>query len=202
MKAFLKKLEKNIWFYIAWLVLVIIIWDWLLGLLTRFSADEKVGVFIGCYSESFEKEQEVNDSRPDYLKAVEFNVYKVSEIYFDIRLEYHGLEESDILILSESSISEGYFYENFCEISLRYQTEISNLGVYTAEDGKVYGLKVHDKQTHESLISCLDYGEGEKEENFYLLFNKNSLHLSDLADEANKSEMDGAIKVAQRLLSL
>lgn len=221
MKAFIKKIEKNFWFYIAWLLLAVIVWDWIFGLLTRLKPIEKVSVFIGCYSETFEREEELNESRPAYLKGLEFNVFPNDEIYFSIRLEYHGLEEGDILILSESRAKD-YYAQYFSPISEKYQTEISNLGFYTDEDGTVYGLKVYDKETKESLISCLDFvkssGEDEEaqtdsaldsteentdeEENFYLFFNKNSLHLSDLAEEEKVSERNGAITVAQRIVSL
>lgn len=90
--------------------------------------------------------------------------------------------------------------------------EVSEVGNYklryTAVDGGVAVSNVLEKsfaiykETHESLISCLDYGEGEKEENYYLFFNKQSMHISNLADENKKNEMEGAIAIARKLLAL
>ena len=78
-----------------------------------------------------------------------------------------------------------------------------NLGYYTTDDGKAYGIKIYDKQTDEKAISSINYvAEGKEKENFYLLFNKKSVHLSDLSDEGKKSDMDGAIEIAKRLLAL
>ena len=148
-----------------------------------------------------EKAQELKESRPEYLKTVEFNVNVLNSMYFDVYLSMFGYSRADIMILPESLATLENCELYFAEISATYLGQFENLGL-CEYDGKVYGLKIHDKETHSSLISCINYGEGDKEDNYYLFFGKNSLHISDLAEAENKNEWDGAIKIAQKMLKL
>ena len=201
MKTVIQKIGKNAFLYIALILVFILLWNWVFSILTQIKPEEKVTVFIGSYSQGFDKWEELNDSRPEYLKAVETQCYAPDMIYFSSYLTAFGYGEADIIILPESKIAIEESRGHYSEISEMHQSEFANLGFYEY-DGKTYGIKIHDKETHKSLISCLDYGEGEKEENFYLFFNKQSIHLSDLADENKKNEMDGAIDIARKLLDI
>lgn len=201
MKKILRRIVNDLWAYILWIVVVIVAWTLIFGYLTHIDVDEKVCVFIGSQSAGFEKYEELNEKRPDYLKKVEVNAYSINDGMFSTVLSIFGYEAGDILILPESRLSEESCPQSFAEISPSYCQQFANKGFYTA-DGKVYGLLVHEKGNTESLISCIDYGKSENDDNYYLLFNVKSLHLSDLSDESKKSNMDGAIKVALELLAL
>lgn len=203
MKNVLHRIGKDIWAYIVCIFAAIMLWSWIFNLLTQIKTEEKVSVFIGSYTTGFEKTNELNENRPEYLKTVEVNAYSINDGMFGTYLSIFGYEVGDILILPESYFSKESCAGYFAEISDAYQAVFENLGYYTADDGKAYGIKIHDKETHESAISSLNYlYEGKEEENFYLLFNKKSVHLSDLSDESKKSEMNGAIEIAKRLLTL
>lgn len=202
MKEVVKKIGRDIWAYIVCILAVTVMWNLVFDSLTTIKAEEKVSVFIGSHSADFEEADKLNDeSRPAYIKTVEVNAFSIENNMFSTLLNVSGFEKGDILILPESLAREEVCTKYFAEISEAYQEQFRNLGFYHAGD-KVYGIKIHDRENHESLIDGIDYGEGDKEENYYLFFNKKSVHLSDLQDEGKKSEMDGAIIVAGRLLSL
>ncbi len=201
MKQVINKIGKDIWIYIACILVVVFVYSWVFNYLTTVKTEEKITVFIGSYSSSFEKEEEVNQLRADYLKTVEVRAYTLSDSVYDTCLSVFGYETGDILILPESNLNEETVSNYYSVISPNYQLSFNSLGWYEVE-GNIYGIKIHDKETHQSLINCLDYGKDEDEQNYYLLFNKNSVHLSDLSDVNSKSDMDGAIQVANLLLSL
>lgn len=201
MKTVVQKIRKNALLYLALILVFILFWNWIFGILTQVKPEEKVSVFIGSYSQGFDQWEELNNSRPAYLKTVETQCYAPDIFYFGAYLTAFGYGEADIIILPESKVAIEESRGHYSEISERYQSEFANLGFYEYE-GKTYGIRIHDKETHESLISCLDYGEGEKEENYYLFFNKQSMHISNLADENKKNEMEGAIDIARKLLAL
>lgn len=201
MKTFCRKIGKHIWAYLAFILAVCVFWSWLFGLLTQVPEEEKISVFIGSRSPSFEKYNELNEARPAYVRALEINVHMVTEPNFPTFLSVFGHGEADILILPESKLPDELPGALYAEISEECRSLLPHLGVFE-RDGKVYGLRVHDKETHDSLISCLDYGEGETEENYYLLFNRNSLHLGDFSLSEEASPQNGAIVIARRLLSL
>lgn len=201
MKEVLHRIGRDVWAYISCILVVVLAWNCVFGAITKIKTEEKVCVFIGSYSASFEKYEELNAGRPEYLRKIEVNAYSVNIGMFAGLLSVFGYETGDILILPEKYINEEHCISLYAEISEKYREQFENIGFYDFE-GKAYGIKIHDKETHESLIDCIDFGEGENEENFYLLFNKKSLHLGDLSDENKRNDMDGAIKAAQRLLTL
>lgn len=199
MKEILRKIGKDIWAYIACVLVAIFIWSWAFGYLTKIKPEEKLGVFIGSYSVNFDQADYLNENRPEYLKVVQVNAYSVSNGMFYTYLSVFGYTEGDILILPESYISAENCASLYAEISESYKSQFEHLGFYEIE-GKVYGIKIHDKEAHESVIEGIDFGDGEKEENYYLLFNKDSVHLSDLSG-GEKTERNGAIEIAKRMLT-
>lgn len=201
MKQVIKKIGKNLWIYIACILVVVFIYSWVFNYLTTIKTEEKITVFIGSESATFEKTEDLNGSRPEYLKAVEVRAYALDDSIYDTCLSIFGYETGDVLILPENNLKPETCTDYYAEISVDYQERFDNLGWYEA-DGKVYGIKIHDKESHQSVIDCLNYGEGDDEQNYYLLFNKNSMHLSDLSDANAKSDMNGAIIIANILLSL
>ncbi|MGN0813416.1 MAG: hypothetical protein ACI4MQ_07910 [Candidatus Coproplasma sp.] len=202
MKNILHRIGKDIWAYIVCIFVVIMLWSWIFNIITKVKTEEKVSVFIATYTNKFEKYEELNDTRPEYLRTVELNACSINDGIFSSYLSVYGYEIGDILILPESYLSKDNCAYYYAEISATYQAAFENLGYYTTENGKVYGIKIHDKDTHESVIDCISYGDEDKEQNYYLLFNRKSVHLSDLSDESKKSEMNGAIEIAKRLLEL
>lgn len=200
MSKTLRNIGKNLWMYIVWIVTMCLLWTWIFGLVTQVLEQEKVSVFVGTYSDSFEKYDELDSARPEYVKKLELNVYRGDGPYFADFLSVFGWKEADILILAESKLADNTISALYAPISSEYCDTLPNIGLLE-KDGVVYGLKVHDKSSHESLITCLNYGEDEKEEDYYLLFNRKSLHLGNLSS-SDPSDKNGAVVVAQRLLSL
>lgn len=200
MKQVINKIGKDLWIYIACILVVVFVYSWAFNYLTTIKTEEKITVFIGSCTSTFEKEDELNQSRPDYLKAVEVRAYALSDSVYDTCLSIFGYETGDILILPESNLNEENIADHYAVISQEYQSIFNNIGWYEL-DGNVYGIKIHDKETHQSLINCLDYGKDDDEQNYYLLFNKNSVHISDLSDASAKNDMNGAIVIANKLLT-
>lgn len=201
MKQLFSKIGKDIWIYIACIMVIVFVYSWIFGYITMVKAEEKIIVFIGSNTAVFDKKDKLNESRPAYLKEVEVRSYLVTDSAYDTCLSIFGYETGDILILPENNLNEETCMNYYAEISVAYQSAFVNLGWYQL-NGKVYGLKIHDKESHKSVIDCLDYGQGDDEQNYYLLFNKNSLHISDLSDANAKNDMDGALVIANMLLSL
>lgn len=201
MKQVIHKIEKDIWIYIASVMVVVFAYSWIFGYLTTVKTEEKITVFIGSNSATFEKAEYLNGARPDYLKMVEVRAYALSDSVYDTCLTIFGYETGDILLLPESNLNEQTCVDCYAEISVDYQSKFEHLGWYVV-DGKVYGIKIHDKQSHESLIDCLDYGKDDDEQDYYLLFNKNSVHIGDLSDASAINERNGALVIASMLLLL
>lgn len=200
MKTVIEKIGKNIWIYVAWIVVVCVLWTAIFGILTSVSEEEKIVVFIGSNSLSFDNYDALKQACPEYVLELNVNMHSITEKNFSQSLSVFGIGEADILILPESYLQNETATTLYAEISAEHLPLFRNLGTFDI-NGSVYGLQVHDKDTHKSLISVLDYGKGDTEQNYYLVFNRNSLHLGELSSEEN-NERNGAIVVARRLLSL
>lgn len=207
MKAIMRNFRKHGFVYLAWFLAVALLWNWAFGCITSVKAEEKICIFIGTYDAAFDGREALNEpkNRPEYIKETEVDIHALGQEMFGVFLESEGYGKADILILPESQIADCALY---CSpISEKYQEYFeergSALGWYRLED-VAYGLKVYDRETHESLISGLNYlqGDGEAAEDFYLLFNRESLHLDDLSGKRGKHAGNAAILVAERLLSL
>ncbi len=200
MKAFFKKIKNNIWAYLLCIFVVIIMWSGVFSFLTVVDEEEKVSVFIGSYSQSFTRTSELEESRPDYIKKVEVTARVLNSLYFDVYLSMFGYSNADILILPESLATAENCELYFAEISPEYVEELDNLGVFEYND-KVYGLKVHSKGIDDGLITCIDYSAGDEDENYYMFFRNNSLHIGEMSEEDGETDV-AAIEIAKKLLEL
>ena len=63
MKTVFRKIGKHLWVYLAWILVVTVFWTWIFGILTRVPEEEKITVFLGTRSGSFEKYAELNEAR-------------------------------------------------------------------------------------------------------------------------------------------
>lgn len=124
MKEIVKKIGKDIWAYIIFIIAVTFVWNMVFDSLTGIKSEEKVSVFIGSQSSGFEKTDTLNDeSRPEYLKIVEVNAYSVEDYMFSTILNVSGYEKGDILILPESLARDEVCTKYFAEISEAYQAQ-------------------------------------------------------------------------------
>lgn len=203
MKKILHNVGKDFGWYFICIFTIVVVWSWVFSFLAVVPPAEKVCVFIGSNSEYFKAEnlEQLETVKPDYVKKIDVTPYSLDDSMFQTYFSIFGCDSGDIIIIPESKVNDQLCISYFSGISTYYQENLQNLGFYQAE-GIVFGLKIHDKETHQSLISCIDYGSGDKEENYYLFFNKNSLHISDLFEADKKSDKDGAIKIAEKLLAL
>lgn len=203
MKKLLHNIGKDFGWYFICIFTIVVVWSWVFSFLAVVPPAEKICVFVGSNSANFQQENidRLDTVKPEYIKKVEVSSYSVKDNMFKTYFEIYGCDSGDIIIIPESKVTDQICISYFSGISERYQEYLPNLGFYKTE-GIVFGLKIHDKDTHQSIISCIDYGTGDEEENYYLFFNKDSLHISDLFEADKKSDMDGAIKIVEKLLTL
>lgn len=197
-KVSLKEHLASKWFvYLIWLLVVILFWSWIFGLIARPESDEKLIVFIGAYyANTAELSSRFNQQNPDYVKQTDVLYFDLTEYNFDMFLMIRGVE-SDIIILSKSAIENA----NLAMFLSLDETVISqlfgdNLQLLTI-NGKCCGIKLYDKTLKQGkLDDCIGY-ESANTDDFYLLFNYESLH----AGVLNGAQLDGAITLARYILS-
>ena len=200
MKNVLRRVGANFWVYCLWIFVIIILWNGVFDVLTGIPAEEKIVVFVASYDKFFPEGNHLQQDLPDGIKMVDIHLRAPTTMYFDAYLAIYGYLQGDILILPESVAQKVLFPEYFSEISEKHLQELPHLDVWQ-EAGKAYGLKIYDCDSHQSVISGLNFGQDKQEENYYLFFGLNSVHLGDLSNGSTGVTDSGAIIIARRLLS-
>lgn len=178
---FWNNVKRYLGFYIGCLVIIPTASFLFTYLQVQIPEDKKLSIFIA------EKESNVNyDDLKDYYSSIiiekgieEFNGYcaSVDSLDFGTYFQAYGIGLSDLIILPESFYSESFAYnylspirENGYVDSLKYSDSI-------------FGIKVYDNTSKKSQLSS--YINFEKEENYYLSINKNSLHYPEYQNKTN-----------------
>lgn len=184
-KSFSKHLSSFWYVYVAWALFAVMFTNWLIGMLTKPKPEEYVTVFIGSYSTSSPLYQKLNEEKSDYLKFVEVECYSINdtETYYTMWQVYGA--SADIVILPESQLEDVALSAYYIPLSSSLLTEWGVTQTYSYDkDGKPYGIKVFDKTEKTGVCSeYIEYTMKDKEvENYYLLINKDSVHLTGIKE--------------------
>lgn len=189
----IKNIFSKFYLYVIWAMLALMLWGWIFTLITDTAPKNKVTVYVDVVAlDDVELTVELEKSKPDGIKMVK--VHPFSYASFDAT----AIVDGDIYIVKQSDI-EGYL-ASFCPLSQDLLAQYSDRGLYSSE-GEAYGIKVYDARTSSGCATkYIDYSPkgGAEAEDYYLFFNKDSLHAGDL----NGAESDAALEIARALLSL
>ena len=185
----IRNIVSQLHIYIIWLILSALIWGWIFTFITDTVPSKKVTIFTDTYAcRDTELAVRLEEDRPQGIKMIK--VHPFSYAMFDDSV----LLNADIYIIKKEDIET--YMSSFCAIdgAVPQETEAFYL------DGKAYGLKVYDATTGVGV--ALDYltytAEGTLDQDYYLFFNKNSVHIKSL----NGSTDDAALAVAERLMHI
>ena len=190
--------------YLLWLLISVFLWAWLFMLVSDAPKEKKVSVYYNAPDASdSEMSIELEKELPDGIKQID--VYPFSHAAFDTAAP----EDADIYIVSESDLAS--VIDQLQPIPSRGEDDY-------VKDGLVYGWRIYSMDL--SAGSALEYirYSGEKnvpegavpdpdapgsilyrdDENYYLCFNKDSIHLG----EWNGSADGAALSVAERIFTL
>ena len=189
----LKNILYKLYLYVIWAMFSVMFIGWIFTLITDTVPKYKVTIYADVVAiEEIELREELEKSKPDNIKMVK--VHPFSYVAFG-----SGIVGGDIYLVKQSDV-EGYI-SSFCPIGDELAMRYAYRGLYCNEEGVAYGIKVYDSKT---LSGCatqyVDYlpaGDGEAED-YYLFFNKDSLH----GGELNGANSSAALTVAQALLAL
>ena len=197
---FINHLRKRWFLYVVWLVVAIFVCGWAFTLITRPKANEKTVIFIACYGGNMDGlKNELNGNRPQNIKQVEVYYHSPDALYFNTMYNFYGIEQGDILILPKSKIYDVDCVALYQPLDLSLvQKHFGQVETYDFE-GSTYGIKIFDGLTLSGgSDGYVDYCNGTEAENFYLFFNKNSLHTGEFSDSSSQS----AVELAKLLMTL
>ena len=194
-------IRKNLFYYIVWLVVAVVLGELIFGWMKSARREEYVSVFVCCdYCDDAAFSKRLEEDVPDYLKGVTVKSVSASDRYFGLLLRTEGLENSDIVILPASVVKGQNVDGAFYPVNADYIAENFGVSEFCYYNDKPYGLKIYDGQTASGKAEpyIRYFGKDEKKEDVYLFFSRKSSHLGGALGE----EYDGALVIAKTICGL
>lgn len=195
---FLRHLSARWFLYLIWAVVALLLSEWIFSLVTAPDDSEKITLFVGAYScESERLSERLDEARPDYVRELSVEYYDLDHYNFQMFFTVKS-PDSDLFILPKSVIDDANLLR-FCAFTEERAQETFVGGEFLCYDGLCYGVKIYDGQSGAGgATDYIGYAEADKSDDYYILFNRQSLHAGGL----NSSAYDGALALARRLLLL
>ncbi len=189
----LKNIFSKFYLYLLWAMIAAMLWGWIFSFVTNTTPNKKVTVFINTYACSdTDLAVELEKDKPENIKMIKVHPFSFS--LFDSSTFVKG----DIYIIKSSEIET--YLPSFCPLNEQFRAENPLYQYYYAEDGTAWGIKVYDAETSTGVATeYLTYTvEGAPQEDYYLFFNADSIHIGAL----NGSSSDAALTVAENLIGM
>ncbi|MCR5809219.1 MAG: hypothetical protein K6G56_06610 [Clostridiales bacterium] len=184
-----KRILSQLHRYVVWALVSALICGFVFFRVTDAKKEKKITIYARVPSVSCEElSLELEKNKPEGIKLI--NVHHFSYDLFGMDV----FESGDVFIISKSDAE--LYRANLCEIAGRGENDL-------IIDGKVCGWLFYDAESRSCPASSyFDFtfyeGDGYANEDYYICFNKDSVHIGDI----NGSADDAAIQTAEHLLSL
>lgn len=153
---------------------------------------ETISLFVSSYSnDPTNLHKFLNEKKPDYLREINITMISPKSGDFDFFMVNKGLGKADIFILSESYLFEDLTNKQFANLNEEYLNTYFTYS--TDESGK--GILIHSAGSEDNDL--MTFHNDKYDENFYLFYRKNSLHIGELG----KKKWDTAIAFTKELLN-
>ncbi len=183
MKTF-KKIMHLVPLMLFWLMMTVFFWSWIFTFLTDAPREEKIVLFIECEVPGATHIAAELEKQPS-------NVIQLAEVkpFLYSMMSSDAIRTSDLYIVSESGLREySQWFRPLPENALA-------LGEIVSHDGVPMGVKVYDAPSNAGIgIKHISY----EEENYYLVFGNQSLHISGNENAVS----DEAVLYAARLFEI
>ena len=196
MNKFLLDFKRKWVIYLFIAILLIIFECFAIDMAARVQPEDKVVIFLTCEAHDEKILDILNEDLPNEIKKVEIGFFSTNETFFAPYFSTFG-KDSDIVTLtqkfSDMCDCESYFVAlDEGKITARY----GDVEFYR-QNGVAYGVKIYDGNTKEGIADeYIDYYKDGEEENTYLFFVKNSLHIGDLNEN---SRDDSALVILEKI---
>lgn len=191
------RILKSIWkrwhVYVSWALFSVIMWGWIITLVTDTTPRKKLSVFIDSYAcEDKALSMKLEEDKPEGIRMIK--VHPFSYALFGET----GFTGADIYVIRASQIE--VYITDFLSIEA-FAKEHPEYGYYHGDDGKPYGIKVYDTSSGDGAAQAyITYKTPANSlspaEDYYLFFGKASCHVG------NKEDDSLAFKLAEMILKL
>ncbi|MBQ1684006.1 MAG: hypothetical protein II072_00635 [Clostridia bacterium] len=189
----IRKILSNLHRYVLWLLVSVLLWSWVFTFLNDTTAKRKVMLFVNVPAvDDAALEKALSAELPDGIKMIKVHPFEYAAFLAD------EADNADMYILSASDLAK-----NFDRLQVVPEDAFEGRALFT-DGGEVYGVCVYDAESGKGAAqSFLDFVDQSGEhlypnENYYLCFNKKSMHIGVWNDGRDSA----AVSIAEKLLTL
>lgn len=184
MKDFLKDFKSKWFFYIPLAVLIIVLQCFALDVVTKPAIEETVSMFLTCNSCDEMLLSEINDDLPEGIRRFDLGIFSRDNSFYGPYFNTYG-KDSDMVVLTQK-------FSDMCDCAKYFapideeliKSRLGDVELFYYNDVP-YGVKIYDKDTKEGMATDrIDYCKDGEEENVYLFFNVNSVHIGELSENS------------------
>ncbi len=178
MNKFFGKIKEWWYLYLAFLILIPIGVSYLTYVVNLPRNEETISIFIAsCSTNVKELRAELEEEKPQYLRQISIKSYVYDDKDFSQYYNYFGCQDVDIVVLPESKISSGTVLSNYKKLDASLESDAASY-YYPEGSSSAYGKLIHKKGEENGLIT---YKDDNHDEDYYLFYGKNSLHLGEMS---------------------
>ena len=193
---FITHLKRFFALYVVVALAVTFALGWAFSLALRPSKSETVKVFVCTEKADEQKLDEYFESiRPENVRAVESFVYDKKDAYIDMFFTIKGAE-CDLFVIPASLFERVNKSKFLPLVAAELEEAFASVELLTV-DSTCYGIKIYDKDTRKGYIVNESSFDGALEEDYYLLFNKNSSRVGSF----NGGENADTVYLVKKILS-
>lgn len=196
MRKFLLDFKAKWFLYLSLAILIVMLQCFALDTATRPSNEERVSMFLSCYSVDDMLSASINDNLPDGIRSFDVGSFDPENAFYPTYFNTFG-KDADLVTLTQrfSDMCDCDAY--FAPIDEEEMRERFENAEFYYHDGRAYGIKIFDGKTKSGIATnYINYCRDDKEEDVYLFFGLNSLHIGNLSDN---SIDDSALVVLERI---
>ena len=178
MNKVFKRIKEWWYLYLVALILLPIGVSYLTYMINLPRNEETISIFIAsCGSDVKKLREALEKEKPQYLRQISIKSYVYSDHDFSTYYNYFGCQDVDIVVLPESKISSDVVLSNYKKL----ETDLDSGATYYYPEGasSPYGKRIHKQGEENGLIT---YKDETHDEDYYLFYGKDSLHLGAMSD--------------------
>lgn len=194
MKSAMKLILKKWYIYLIAIIVAVTGSIYYCNFINMPRNEETISIFLSSYSSNNEKLFTfLKEKSPSYLREVSILSISPKSPDFDYFMVNKGLNKADIFILHESYLFDELIKKQFASLN---NEVVANYFNYSS-DSSNKGILIHEKNGDDHGLITFKSTNYE-DENFYMFFRINSLHIKGLYE---KAKVDTALLFAKELLN-
>ena len=196
MREFVLDFKAKWFLYLSIAIIIVVLQCFALDAATKPGENERVSVFLTCYSVDEQLSASINESLPEGIRSFDVGSFDPENTFYAPYFTTFG-RDADLVALPQKFSDMCDCEKYFASIDEEEITSRFGNVEFFYYNGKAYGIKIFDKNTKTGIATdYIQYCREGQEENIYLFFGLSSRHIGKLSES---SIDDAALVILEKI---